>query len=105
MQVHDEHGECDCHTVQERLNVLDERLSTIFRWGITAFVGLLSVLVVQLVNISGTLGALKTTERYLEKSLADLGDNYEELHQRIQEESREAEEDLANHEARAHIKD
>ena len=84
---------------------VEEKQGTLLKWLVATVVAVASVTTTQIVSVRASLAEVDGTQELVLQSLNRLDRAIETIQVRIQEESREAEEDLSAHLDREHAKE
>jgi uncharacterized protein YycO len=81
-----------------------DKHSTLLKWMVGVILTIVALTMTQIVSVASSLAEVGSTQGLILQSLNRVDRSIESVQDRIQEESREAEEDLKSHLDREHIK-
>ena len=93
----------ELHDKLEHVETLfNEKHSTLIKWIASAILTIMAMTMTRIVSVASTLSGLSTANTMMQKSIHKVEEAQVAVQQRIQEESREAEDDLKEHRKEQH---
>jgi hypothetical protein len=95
--------------LHDRIETMDravaDKQNTLLKWLVATVIAVIGVTMTQIISVSASLAEVDGTQELVLQSLNRFDRSIETIQVRIQDESREAEEDLRSHLDREHAKE
>jgi hypothetical protein len=95
--------------LHDRIETMDravaDKQNTLLKWLVATVIAVIGVTMTQIISVSASLAEVAGTQELVLQSLNRFDRSIETIQVRIQDESREAEEDLRSHLDREHAKE